>query len=140
MINVGGARPGETSMSTFGHPGRYTCCIGENEEAPMAAIPRGPRIAGRRVRRHLVRRRRATRNLGSFEPNRPRARRISGRVDGRFGKSETRREPDAMISNFPSTEEIHVVAAGGIAGRFRWRFPVGSARRTVRVRLRVRCK
>ena len=24
MINVGGARPAETSMSTFGHPGRYT--------------------------------------------------------------------------------------------------------------------
>jgi hypothetical protein len=33
MINIGGARPGETSMSTFGHPGRYTYCIGENEEA-----------------------------------------------------------------------------------------------------------
>jgi hypothetical protein len=33
MINVGGARPGEISMSTFGHPGRYTYCIGENEEA-----------------------------------------------------------------------------------------------------------
>ncbi len=32
MINVGGARPGETSMSTFGHPGRYTYCIGEHEE------------------------------------------------------------------------------------------------------------
>src|SRR6266852_2951714 len=33
MINVGGAKPGETSMSTFGHPGRYTYCIAENEEA-----------------------------------------------------------------------------------------------------------
>jgi hypothetical protein len=33
MINIGGARPGETSMSTFGHPGRYTYCIAENEEA-----------------------------------------------------------------------------------------------------------
>ena len=33
MINVGGVRPGETSMSTFGHPGRYTYCIGEHEEA-----------------------------------------------------------------------------------------------------------
>src|SRR6266436_2732407 len=29
MINLGGAKPGETSMSTFGHPGRYTYCIGE---------------------------------------------------------------------------------------------------------------
>ena len=33
MINIGGARPGETSMSTFGHPGRYTYCIAEHEEA-----------------------------------------------------------------------------------------------------------
>jgi len=32
MINLGGARPGEISMSTFGHPGRYTYCIGEYEE------------------------------------------------------------------------------------------------------------
>ena len=32
MINIGGVRPGETSMSTFGHPGRYTYCIGEHEE------------------------------------------------------------------------------------------------------------
>jgi hypothetical protein len=31
--NVGGARPGVISMSTFGQPGRYTYCIGENEEA-----------------------------------------------------------------------------------------------------------
>ena len=33
MINVGGAEPCETSMSTFGHLGRYTYCIAENEEA-----------------------------------------------------------------------------------------------------------
>ncbi|HXH82828.1 MAG TPA: hypothetical protein VNN07_07870 [Candidatus Tectomicrobia bacterium] len=33
MINVGGARAGTTSMSTFGHPGRYTYCIAEHEEA-----------------------------------------------------------------------------------------------------------
>lgn len=33
MINLGGAKPGQTSMSTFGHPGRYTYCIGEYEEA-----------------------------------------------------------------------------------------------------------
>jgi len=36
----------------------------------------------------------------------------------RFSKSEFRREPDAMISKFASTEEIHVVVAGGTAGRF----------------------
>jgi hypothetical protein len=32
MINLGGTRPGQTSMSTMGHPGRYTYCIGEYEE------------------------------------------------------------------------------------------------------------
>jgi hypothetical protein len=32
MINLGGTRPGEVSMSTMGHPGRYTYCIGEYEE------------------------------------------------------------------------------------------------------------
>ncbi|MFQ5898564.1 MAG: hypothetical protein ACE5JN_09990 [Candidatus Methylomirabilia bacterium] len=31
-VNIGGAKPGIISMSTFGHPGRYTYCIGENEE------------------------------------------------------------------------------------------------------------
>ena len=44
MINIGGARPGETSMSTFGHPGRYTYCIAENEEAspwPPYHVSRG---------------------------------------------------------------------------------------------------
>src|SRR5205814_4857031 len=44
MINVGGARPGEISMSTFGHPGRYTYCIGEHEEAspwPPYHVARG---------------------------------------------------------------------------------------------------
>jgi hypothetical protein len=32
-VNVGGARPGVVSMSTLAHPGRYTYCIGEREEA-----------------------------------------------------------------------------------------------------------
>jgi hypothetical protein len=32
-VNIGGAQPGVISMSTFGGPGRYTYCIGENEEA-----------------------------------------------------------------------------------------------------------
>jgi hypothetical protein len=31
-VNVGGAAPGVVSMSTLAHPGRYTYCIGENEE------------------------------------------------------------------------------------------------------------
>ena len=33
LMNLGGARAGEISMSTFGHPGRYTYCIAEHEEA-----------------------------------------------------------------------------------------------------------
>jgi hypothetical protein len=33
MINLGGTRAGHISMSTMGHPGRYTYCIGEHEEA-----------------------------------------------------------------------------------------------------------
>jgi hypothetical protein len=32
MINLGGTRAGHISMSTMGHPGRYTYCIGEYEE------------------------------------------------------------------------------------------------------------
>jgi hypothetical protein len=31
--NIEGAAPGAISMSTFSQPGRYSCCIGENEEA-----------------------------------------------------------------------------------------------------------
>ena len=32
-LNLGGAKPGDVSMSTLAHPGRYTYCIGEHEEA-----------------------------------------------------------------------------------------------------------
>ena len=32
-VNLGGAAPGVVSMSTLAHPGRYTYCIGEREEA-----------------------------------------------------------------------------------------------------------
>ena len=31
-VNLGGAKPGDVSMSTLAHPGRYTYCIGEHEE------------------------------------------------------------------------------------------------------------
>src|SRR5437899_4743332 len=44
MINIGGVRAGEISMSTFGHPGRYTYCIAEHEEAspwPPYHVARG---------------------------------------------------------------------------------------------------
>ena len=30
--NVGGGRPGGIDMSTIGQPGKFTCCVGENEE------------------------------------------------------------------------------------------------------------
>jgi hypothetical protein len=33
LLNVGGGWPGELDKSTFGHPGKYTYCIAENEEA-----------------------------------------------------------------------------------------------------------
>jgi hypothetical protein len=31
--NLGGGRPGEVDMATLGQPGKFSCCIGENEEA-----------------------------------------------------------------------------------------------------------
>lgn len=44
-VNLGGARPGVISMSTMGHPGRYTYCIGEYEEENPARLraTAGPR-------------------------------------------------------------------------------------------------
>ena len=33
LINVGGAIPGVQDMSVMGQPGKYTMCVGENEEA-----------------------------------------------------------------------------------------------------------
>ncbi len=30
--NIGGALPGELDRAAFGHPGKYTCCIAENED------------------------------------------------------------------------------------------------------------
>jgi hypothetical protein len=44
MVNLGGAKPGVISMSTFGQTGRYTYCIGEHEEAspwPPLSVERG---------------------------------------------------------------------------------------------------
>ncbi len=32
LVNIGGARPGEADKATLGHPGKFTYCIGENEE------------------------------------------------------------------------------------------------------------
>ena len=33
LVNLGGAIPGVTDKATFGHPGKYTYCIAENEDA-----------------------------------------------------------------------------------------------------------
>ncbi|MBI1736693.1 MAG: hypothetical protein HYR51_16110 [Candidatus Rokubacteria bacterium] len=33
LVNVGGARPGSVDRATLGHPGKYSYCLGENEEA-----------------------------------------------------------------------------------------------------------
>ena len=33
VTNLGGARPGEIDMSTLGHPGKFSYCTAENEEA-----------------------------------------------------------------------------------------------------------
>lgn len=32
MTNIGGAQPGRIDKATFGHPGKYSYCTGENEE------------------------------------------------------------------------------------------------------------
>lgn len=44
LQNIGGAKPPDTDRSTFGHPGKFTSCIGENEEAapwPPLHVERG---------------------------------------------------------------------------------------------------
>jgi hypothetical protein len=33
LVNIGGAQPGVLDKATFGHPGKYTYCIAENEAA-----------------------------------------------------------------------------------------------------------
>ncbi|MEK7714385.1 MAG: hypothetical protein AAB387_02905, partial [candidate division NC10 bacterium] len=180
MINVGGAKPGETSMSTFGHPGRYTYCIAEHEEAspwPPFHVSRGlaagasavTLFAGEAPHGISDHASRTARQLaGSIGwsmasmwnskhfplyshtmlvvgPEHARTFADNGwtraqlarhlwetvRVpyrtllpddehgEGtnlRFGKTPP--PPDAMVSKFPSPEEIHIVVAGGTAGRF----------------------
>ncbi|MFT4582336.1 MAG: hypothetical protein ACI915_002272 [Gammaproteobacteria bacterium] len=39
MMNIGGARPGESDMALHGHPGKFTFCLGEDEEqSPFAPL------------------------------------------------------------------------------------------------------
>lgn len=180
MINVGGARPGEISMSTFGHPGRYTYCIAENEEAspwPPYHTTRGlaagasavTLFAGEAphgISDHTSRTAKAlagslgwsmaglwnskhfplySHTMLVVGPEHARTFADDGwsRADLarylheairlpyrdllpdeehgegtnlRYGK--TTPDPDTLIPKFPSPEEIHIVVAGGTAGRF----------------------
>jgi hypothetical protein len=186
MINVGGVRPGETSMSTFGHPGRYTYCIGEHEEVspwPPYHAGRGLTAADSAVTvfageaphgisDHASRTARAlagslgwsmaslwnakhfplyshtmlvvgpehARTLADdgwskedlvrhiFEAVRVPYGRLKPDEDNgegtnlRFVKG-TEPAPDQPIPKFPSPEELHVVVAGGTAGRFSMAIP-----------------
>ncbi|MEK7702038.1 MAG: hypothetical protein AAB418_08540 [candidate division NC10 bacterium] len=180
MINIGGARPGETSMSTFGHPGRYTYCIAEHEEAspwPPFHVSRGAPpgtsavtlFAGEAphgISDHASRAARAlagsigwsmagmwnskhfplySHTLLVIGPEHARTFADDGWTRERLARHlwETVRLPygallpdddhgegtnlrygttppeaDALISKFPSSEEIHILVAGGTAGRF----------------------
>jgi hypothetical protein len=185
MINVGGAKPGGISMSTFGHPGRYTYCIGEHEEAspwPPYHVSRGlppgssavTLFAGEAphgISDHASRTARSlagslgwsmaglwnskhfplyshTMLLVGPEHARtfagegwtrddlarylhetirvPYRTLLPGATHGegtnlRFGKHPP--EPDSMVSKFPSVEELHILVAGGTAGRFSMAIP-----------------
>jgi hypothetical protein len=203
MINVGGAKPGETSMSTFGHPGRYTYCIGEHEEAspwPPYSVERGivkgesavTVFAGEAPHGISDHASRTARSLAGsigwsmsglwnikhfplyshtmlvvgpehartfaddgwskddlkrhlFETVRAPYRTLIPDAENgegtnlRFAKSGEP-DPDELIPKFPSVDEIHVVVAGGTAGRFSMAIPGwlgtknGSAPITVPVR------
>ncbi|HKZ04566.1 MAG TPA: hypothetical protein VJU81_03775 [Methylomirabilota bacterium] len=186
MINLGGVKPGETSMSTFGHPGRYTYCIGEHEEAspwPALHVERGVapersavtlfageaphgisdhasrtarELAGslgwsmsglwnikhfplyshtmlvvgpehartladegwskEDLKRHLVETVRVP-----YRTLLPDADNGEG-TNLRFGKA-AKPAPDDLISKFQSIAEVHVMVAGGTAGRFSMAIP-----------------
>ena len=180
MINIGGARAGEVSMSTFGHPGRYTYCIGENEEAspwPPFHVERGFPLgssvvtlfageAPHGISDHSSRTARAlagslgwsmaglwnskhfplySHTLLVVGPEHARSFAEDGwsKADLRRHLFETVRRPyrellpdadhgegtnlrygqtppvaEVLIPKFPSPEDIHVLVAGGTAGRF----------------------
>jgi hypothetical protein len=180
MINIGGVRPGELSMSTFGHPGRYTYCIAEHEEAspwPPYHVTRGlPRSASavtlfagdapHGISDHASRTARSlagslgwtmaglwnSKHFPLYSPTmlivgpehartfaesgwsrEDLARDLFERVrvpyrtvlpDAEHGEGTNLRfatlppAPDELVPKFPSPAEIHIVVAGGTAGRF----------------------
>src|SRR5919106_2721301 len=180
MLNVGGARPGELSMSTFGHPGRYTYCIAEHEEVspwPPYHVARGYAAsssvvtlfagdAPHGISDHASRTARSLagslgwsmaglwnskhfplysptmlvvgpehaqtiaadgwsrENLADWLYQRIRMPYRTLLPEPEHGEGTNLRfaKPppgdDAMIPKFPSAEDIHVVVAGGTAGRF----------------------
>ena len=180
MINIGGVRPGELSMSTFGHPGRYTYCIAEHEEAspwPPYHVARGLATtdsavtlfagdAPHGISDHASRTARSlagslgwsmaglwnskhfplySHTMLIVGPEHARTfaddgwsredlcRALFERIrlpyrlvtpDEDHGEGSNLRfasrppAPDELVSKFPSPEEIHVVVAGGTAGRF----------------------
>ena len=180
MINIGGVRPGEISMSTFGHPGRYTYCIAEHEEAspwPAYHVSRGfapeastvTLFAGDAPHGISDHSSRTARELGGslgwsmaglwnskHFPLYSHTMLVVGPehartfADDGWSKDDLVRHlhdtirlpyrdlvpgadhgegtnlrfvaspppPDQLISKFPSTQELHVVVAGGTAGRF----------------------
>jgi hypothetical protein len=181
MINIGGVKAGATAMSTFGHPGRYTYCIGEYEEVspwPPYHVERGLRpeqsavtvFAGEAphgISDHASRTARALAgSLGwsmtglwnakhfplyshtmlivgpehartfaddgwskddlkrhLFETIRVPYRSLQPGPDNgegsnlRFGKGPEP-APDELIPKFPSVDDLHLIVAGGTAGRF----------------------
>jgi hypothetical protein len=185
LVNVGGARPGEISMSTFGHPGRYSYCIAEAEDvSPWAPLhvergfppeastvtafaceaPHGISDHASRTARDLAAslgwsmgglwndkhwplycetmlvvgpEHAATFAAEAWTKADLRQflfqtiRRPYGEClpDARGGESSILRfrpnppSPDVLVPKFPSPEDIHVVVAGGRAGRFSCALP-----------------
>jgi hypothetical protein len=173
--NVGGARPGAISMSTFAQPGRYTYCIGEREEespweplhvehgfaatdstvavlaaeAPQIVVDARSRSArdvlttiarsGEAIASHAIA------DLGDtllvISPEHVRTIAADGwsKADVRaFLWERTRAEVDGTrVAKFCEPGALHIVVAGGTAGRFSawvpgWPFRGAPARLVIR--------